>query len=83
VLDLPVELAEHLVWGPHITPTLALRLEAAFEISARDWYAAAGMPMPDLWLLQDIMAVELAAIRRRRYRLSHDRIGEGGSAPGI
>jgi plasmid maintenance system antidote protein VapI len=81
VLDLSVELAEHLLWEPHVTPTLALRLEAALEIPARDWYAAAGTPMPDLWFLQDHMAGELAAIRRRRYRLSHERGHEDGSAP--
>jgi hypothetical protein len=46
VLDLPVELAEHLMWEVDITPMLALRLEAALEIPAGDWYAAARMPMP-------------------------------------
>jgi plasmid maintenance system antidote protein VapI len=78
VLDLPVELAEHLMWEANITPTLALRLEAALEISARDWYAAAGMPLPDLWLLTEHMGGELAGIRWRRYRLSHDRRQGGG-----
>ena len=82
MLDLPVELAKHLASEPRITPTLALRLEAAFEISAADWYAAAGVPMPDLWVLQDRMAGELAAIRRRRSHLSHDRRDEGAWAPG-
>jgi plasmid maintenance system antidote protein VapI len=81
VLGLPVEQAQHLVREPRITPTLALRLEAALEISATDWYAAAGMPMPDLWLLQDQMAGELAAVRRRRYRLTHDRRDEAAWAP--
>jgi plasmid maintenance system antidote protein VapI len=73
VLDLPIERAEDLVREPRITPTLTLRLEAALELSAGDSYAAAGMRMPDLWALQDQMAGELDAIRRRRYRLSHDR----------
>jgi plasmid maintenance system antidote protein VapI len=81
VLDLPVEFAERLVQEPRITPTLALRLEAALQISAADWHAVAGMPVPDLWLLQDQMAGELAAIRRRRYHLSHDRRDEAAGAP--
>jgi len=78
VLDLPVELTEHLMWEVNITPTLALRLEAALEVSTREWYAAAGLPMPDLWLLADQMAGQLAGIRWRRYRLSHDRRLDGG-----
>ena len=73
VLDLPVELAEHLMWEVNVTPTLALRLEAAFEISAGGWYRAAGLPIPDLWLLADQMAGQLAGIRWRRYRLTHHR----------
>src|SRR5205823_11385611 len=77
VLDLPVEMAADLVRQPRITPSVTLRLEAALEISAIDWYAAAGMPMPDFWQLKEQMASELAAIRRRRYRLSHDRQEEG------
>jgi hypothetical protein len=78
VLDLPVELAEHVMWDLQITPTLALRLEAALEIPSRDWYSAAGMPLPDLWFLAEHMAGELAGIRWRRYRLSHDRRQGGG-----
>ena len=73
VLDLPVELAEHLMWEVTVTPTLALRLEAALEIPTHDWYAAAGLPTPDLWLLADQMAGQLAGIRWRRYRLRHHR----------
>ena len=78
MLDLPSELAEHLMWEVNVTPTLALRLEAALEISARDWYAAAGLPMPDLWLLADQIGGELAGIRWRRYRLRHDRERDRG-----
>jgi plasmid maintenance system antidote protein VapI len=78
VLDLPVELAEHMVWEVNITPTLALRLEAALEIPAGEWYRAAGLPMPDLWLVADQMAGQLAGIRWRRYRLSQDRGQNGG-----
>ena len=73
VLDVPVELAEHLIREVNITPTLALRLEAGLEISAGDWYRAAGLSMPDLWLLADQMAGQLAGIRLRRHRLSQDR----------
>ena len=81
VLDLPVELAGDLMRKPRITPTMTLRLEAALEISATDWYAVARMPMPDLWLLKDQMAGELAAIRRRSYRLRQDRRDETRPAP--
>ena len=81
VLDLPVELAEDLVRGPRVTPTVTLRLEAALEIPAVDWYAAAGIPMPNLWPVQDQMAGELDAIRRRRYRLGQDRRHEAARAP--
>ena len=35
VLDLPVELTEHLVWELHITPTVALRLEALSDCWTR------------------------------------------------
>jgi plasmid maintenance system antidote protein VapI len=83
VLDLPVELAEHLVWELHITPTLALRLEAALEISAREWFAAEAMSVPDLWLLQEQMGGELAGIRRRRHLLNHDRRQQDGWVPGM
>jgi hypothetical protein len=31
------------------------------------------MPLPDLWLLADEMAGQLAGIRSRRYRLGHNR----------
>ena len=81
VLDLPVEMAENLMRKPRITPTLTLRLEAALEISAIDWYIAAGLPVPDLWPVQDQMAGELDAIRRRRYRLRQDRQDETPRAP--
>jgi plasmid maintenance system antidote protein VapI len=81
VLDLPVELAEHLVWELRITPTLALRLEAALEISAREWFAAGAMPVPDLWLLQEHMGGELVGIRRRRHLLNHDRRQDEGWVP--
>ena len=37
--------------------------------------------MPDLWLLKDQMAGELAAIRRRSYRLRQDRKDETPPAP--
>jgi len=65
------------VGGEHHA-TLALRLEAALEIPAADWYLAARLPMPDLWLLTDQMAGQLAGIRWRRYRLSQDRRQDGG-----
>jgi plasmid maintenance system antidote protein VapI len=81
VLDLPVELTERMAWELQVTPTVALRLEAALEIPASEWFAAEGLSPPDLWLLQDHLAGELAAIRRRRYRLNHERRQEGGWAP--
>jgi hypothetical protein len=39
--------------------------------------------VPDLWLLQDQLGGELAGIRRRRYRLDHDRRQEGGRPAGL
>ena len=65
MLDLPVELAQHLAWEVHITPTLVLRL-VALEISASEWFAAQEVSPRDLWPLQEQVADELAAIRRRR-----------------
>src|SRR5436853_5579859 len=81
VLDLPVELAAHMAWELQVSSTVALRLEAALEVPASEWFAAEGLSPPDLWLLQDHLAGELAAIRRRRYRLNHERRQEGGWTP--
>ena len=81
VLDFPVEFAEHLIWELHITPSMALRLEAALEISAAEWFAAEAMSAPDLWLLEEDMAADLAAVRWRRHLLTHDRRSEGKWAP--
>ena len=77
VLNVPVVTAQSLMREPRLTPTLTLRLEAALELPAGDWYAAAGVPVPDLWVLQDQMEGELAAIRRRRHRFDPDRTDEG------
>ena len=82
VLHLPVEQVNSLASELRITATLALRLEAALEIQAANWYAVAGLAMPDLWLLQDQMAGELATIRRHRCRLGDDRRDEASHAPG-
>ena len=56
--------------------------QAQLELPAGDWYAAAGVPVPDLWVLQDQMAGELAAIRWRRHRFDPDRTDEGPARPG-
>jgi plasmid maintenance system antidote protein VapI len=83
VLGCSAKATENLMQGLHITPTLALRLEAALEISAGEWFVADTMSVPDLWLLQDQMAGELAGVRWRRHRLSHDRRPEEGCAPSL
>jgi plasmid maintenance system antidote protein VapI len=62
-----------------ITPTLALRLEAALEIPVREWLV--GLAPADLWVLSEHMERELAWIRRRRYRLNELRRHEDGRAP--
>jgi plasmid maintenance system antidote protein VapI len=83
VLSHSAEATENLVRDLRVTPTLALRLEAAFDIPAREWFAVEAMAVPDLWLLQDQLAGELAGIRWRRYRLDHDRRQGGGGAKGL
>jgi plasmid maintenance system antidote protein VapI len=74
VLGCSTEAAESLVREPHLTPALALRLEAALEILAM---GLDGVAPHDLWVLSERMETELALIRHRRHLLNQHR-HEGG-----
>lgn len=80
VLEYTTEAAENLLREPRVTPTLALRLEAALEIPARDWLES--VTPQHLWLLSEQMEQELTWIRRRRSRLTELKRHEGVSAGG-
>ena len=76
VLSCPTDAVERLSRELCITPTLALRLEAALEIPVHDWLE--GVAAHDLWILSQHMEREVAWIRRRRYRLNElRRHGDG------
>jgi len=79
VLGYTTEAAENLTRELRITPTLALRLEAAVEIPVGEWLG--GAALHDLWVLSEHMERELVGIRRRRYRLNELRRQEDGRSP--
>jgi plasmid maintenance system antidote protein VapI len=67
VLGYSREATENLIEDLHITPTIALRLEAALEIPTGEWLPGEATQLLDLWVLgEEHMAAELAGIRRRR-----------------
>jgi hypothetical protein len=74
VLGCSTEAAESLVRELHLTPELALRLEAALAIPA---IGLDGVAPHDQWVLSEHMATELTLIRHRRDLLNQPR-HEGG-----
>jgi plasmid maintenance system antidote protein VapI len=78
VLGISLEAVE-LIQAAAVIPTTALRLEAALDIPAGTWLPSAAPEA--LWLLAELMAGELAMIRRRRQAWSHHRRTEADWTP--
>ena len=77
VLGCSTEAAESLVRKPHLTPALALRLEAALKTPVM---GLDGVAPHDLRVLSERMEIELALIRHRRDLLNQHRHEDGWSS---